>query len=172
MKGRVNWWGVGPVVVVVGVSVGKWGWRVAKMGWDRIDWGVVLSSALGNVMFVVGWVLGWMLADLDKHLISRVKVGGRMVEVLSQWPGAVRNVLTLAAMEILGLWVISSASSPLAGGLVFGLMVRLFSEFLTERDYKKWYWVFARDFDESEHKVFRIGLAMLLVIQLFMLVRG
>ena len=91
---------------------------------------------------------------------------------MASWQASVRNVLTLGCMELLGFWAISSSGSLLAWGLVFGLSIRLYSEFLAEADYKKWYVVFARQFSDNEHKVFKILLGGMLIAQLLMLVRG
>jgi len=157
-------------------DVWRWGWRVVPMGVVVVigvvtDWlgkGVGGVNALGYGLLTAGWIAGWKLVELNKYLD---KVGGAR-ELLVDWDKSVRNVLTVSAVGILGIWVVTSAGSPLASGLVFGLSVRLFAEYWQAADYKSWYWVIAREVTEVERKVFGGIWGAVLLLTWLILVRG
>ena len=58
-------------------------------------------------------------------------------------------MLTGLIVAVLGWWVVNSVGSMLAAGVVVGLGVRLFTEFLAGNK-KSWFWVFAREFSVGE----------------------
>ena len=160
---------------------------------------VVLATVLGargqglsSVWLMVGWVIGYALAEAD-HLFyvamcnpqelscQRIR---QKLEIRS-WKEAwelikatsgertrlpVHNILTGLVVTVLGLWIVSSVGSMLAAGVVVGLGVRLFTEFLTG-DKKKWFWVFAREFSVGEVGGVGGGWGVLLAISLIGLVR-
>lgn len=154
----------------------EWGWRVVPVGVIVVigvvtDWlgkGVRGVNWLGYALHTMGWVGGWMLVEANKYL---VKVGG-VKELLVDWDKAIRNVLTASAVGILGIWVATSSGSPLASGLVFGLSVRLYREFLRTPDYRSWFWVVAREVSEKESKVFSGIWGVVLVLVWLILIRG
>jgi len=141
------------------------GWKGQLQYWP----GVLLADGL----LVLGWIIGWMIADLDKYV---AKYGGKNLKEagksLEQWSAGVRNVLTIGVLMVAGFWVVSSTGNLLAIGLVLGLQVRLFSEMTGTKEYNKWYWVFARSFSEGENKVFLIVWAIMMIIQALFVVRG
>jgi hypothetical protein len=155
---------------------------------------ILLRALWVDISLLAGWLIGWILAEAD-HLMyatvcnpqeltcQRVKSEiekrdwKKMWKLLQETKSErtklpVRNVLTGFVITGLGLWVVTSSGSPLAAGVVFGFGVRLFSEILADADYKKWYWVFARDFGQSEHRGLLMAWAAGLIWQWLILLRG
>ncbi len=151
----------------------------------RQDW-------VGSALLTVGWLIGMALAEAD-HLFyvavcnpqeltcQRVRSEIEKKEWRNAWGILkstvaertrlpIHNVLTAVVVAVLGVWVVSSAGSVLASGVVVGLGVRLFTEFLAG-DKKNWFWIFAREFDIREIRVVGLVWALLLVISLVGLVR-
>lgn len=148
---------------------------------------------LGSAFLAVGWMIGYVLAEAD-HLfyiamcnpqeLTCQRVRHEVLET-KNWRGAwgilqstkgertklpVHNVLTAVIVAVLGIWVVSSAGSLLASGVVVGLGVRLFTEFLSG-DKNKWFWVFAREFSVEEIRAIGGVWGLLLVISLVGLMR-
>lgn len=155
----------GPLVLVAAVAVVK---EFARIGlWHIVgfQWQVLVIYGL----FLAGGALGFFLEDIDIFVKRyRIQISGteRMV---TQWTRAVRNVLTCAVLAVCGIWVVSSSTSPFSWGVVFALQLRLYSELLFDKDYMSWYWVFARGFTHSEHKVFMLVWGVVLVSQFLIL---
>ncbi len=145
-----------------------------------------------NLWLVAGGVVGGALAEAD-HLFYiavcnpqeltcqrvRQELGARnwrsAWDLLRRTAGErtklpIHNILTGLVVAVLGLWVVSSAGSLLASGVVVGLGVRLFTEFLSG-DKKNWFWVFAREFSVGEIRVIGGIWGLLLLISLIGLVR-
>ncbi len=151
----------------------------------RQDW-------VGSALLTVGWIIGMALAEAD-HLFyvavcnpqeltcQRVRSEIEKREWRNVWGILksttaertrlpVHNILTAMVVAVLGVWVVSSAGSMLASGVVVGLGVRLFTEFLAG-DKKNWFWVFAREFSIGEVRVVGGIWGLLLAISLVGLVR-
>lgn len=149
-------------------------------------------NILGEVLMVVGWVIGQMLANAD-HLFYATVCNPQELTCqrvrselkLKNWKNAwgllestkdertrlpIRNILTGTVMMGVGLWVISSSRSWLGWGVVLGLNTRLFAELVGEVNWKKWYWVFDREFHETEHRGLLIAWGIALGIQYLMMV--
>jgi len=178
-----------------------WAWRAIPIGavlaariLDQIKGGMEWGAVVVDLSLLTGWIIGWMLAEAD-HLMyatmcnpqemtcQRVrseidkKDWRRAWGLLQETRGErtklpIRNVLTGFVMTGLGLWIVTSSGSLLAAGVVFGFGVRLFSEILTDPDYQKWYWIFARNFEPSEHRGILIAWAAGLAWQWLVLLRG
>ncbi|KKU28753.1 MAG: hypothetical protein UX80_C0024G0024 [Candidatus Amesbacteria bacterium GW2011_GWA2_47_11b] len=139
---------IGQIVLMIGIA-----------GWTRSWW------------LAVGWIIGYALAEAD-HLFYvavcnpqeltcqrvRQELGARSWksawELLRRTAGErtrlpIHNVLTGLIVAVLGWWVVNSVGSMLAAGVVVGLGVRLFTEFLAGNK-KSWFWVFAREFSVGE----------------------
>jgi len=152
--------------------------------------GLVQISQL--FLLVLGWGMGWLLAEADHLFYTTVcnpqeltcqrvrkelwannfaKAWRMLLDTKDERQKLpVRNVLTLAIVAVLGIWIITSSESWLASGVVFGLGVRLFSEISREKNTGKWYWIFARAFSEAEHKLIVGGLGILLAVQFILLI--
>lgn len=148
---------------------------------------------IGNILMVVGWGIGYVLGELD-HLFyayacnpqelscQRVR---REIEkkdwknawgILKETAGErtrlpVHNVLTGLIVAVVGIWTITSSGSLLASGVVLGLGTRLLFTFWQEKDYAKWYWIFARQFTLREHNLIKWVWAALLLVSVIGLVR-
>ena len=83
-----------------------------------------------------------------------------------------RNMLTAFVLTGVGVWVITSSASLLAAGLCLGFSVRLFSEVISDADYNKWYWIFARKFNDTEHKGLMMAWGIILLWLWWIVVRG
>ena len=124
-----------------------------------------------NIWLVAGWIIGYALAEAD-HLFYvavcnpqelacqriRTKLETRnwrdawalMRETAGERTRLpIHNVLTGVIVAGLGIWVVSSGGSLLASGVVVGLGVRLFTDFLSGGK-KNWFWIFAREFSVGE----------------------
>ena len=158
---------------------------VAVRVWFKQDW-------LGSLWLVAGWVVGYVLAEAD-HLFYVAVCNPQELtcqrvrrEVQNKnWKNAwgilrstsgertrlpIHNILTGLVVAVLGLWVVSSVGSALASGVVVGLGVRLFTDFLSG-DKKNWFWVFAREFGKSEINIIGGIWGLLLLVSLVGLVR-
>lgn len=164
-RSLLGWgWQSVPLGVVVGVNLLRRLWPITNINWVNLA-----KVCLGAGMMVGGWIFGWMLPDL----VVRPEVTKRLPVDLGAGMGkAMWNVLTLGAVLVAGLWVISSGESPIASGLVTGLGLRLYSGMLSESDYQKWYWVFAKGFSVHEHKILMVIYGIMLVVQFVFLLRG
>ncbi|MBI2008326.1 hypothetical protein HYS82_01585 [Candidatus Amesbacteria bacterium] len=147
----------------------------------------------GNVWLTVGWVIGYLLTEIDDlfyvyicnprdEVCQRVKTHiaaadwRRAREVLVATRGErqnlpVHNILTGLVVAAVGVWVISSLGSLVAAGAVLGLTTRLFVGALGEKNFEKWYWMFAREFRVVEHKVILGVWGVLLALQIVGLIR-
>jgi len=141
-----------------------------------------------NLQLVIGWVIGWALADIDhvfyavtcdpkEETCQRVK---REID-LRRWKGAwkilemtaservkmpIRNMVTLTIIGVMGLWIATSTASITAAGLVFGLGVRLTIEmWQLKRKYQDWYWLFKREFVWVEHRIISLIITGMIVYQ-------
>lgn len=165
-------------------------WQVVPIGLmifirlirDIIGRGGMGNKWIGELLLAAGWVLGNLLTELDHVFYATVCNPQELTcqrikkEVEAKnWRNAwgllqstksertklpIRNMLTVAVILGLGIWVISSNANYLAMGVVLGLTFKLFSEVWGQKDelqWKKWYWLFARDFSETEHRGFVIA---------------
>ena len=175
-------------VVRIGREIGVVGLVVAARLVFKQDW-------VGSALLALGWILGNLLAELDhvsyvivcnpqeltcqrvRHEILETKNWRNAWGILQSTKGErtrlpIRNILTALIVAVLGMWVVSSVGSMLASGVVVGLGVRLFTEFLSSaEDKKNWFWVFAREFSIGEVRVIGGVWGLLLVISLVGLVR-
>jgi hypothetical protein len=149
---------------------------------------------IGSALVVSGWIIGNLLAEAD-HLFyvavcspqelscQRVrfevqkKNWGNAWGVLKETAGErirlpVHNVLTGLVVALLGMWLVTSSVNLLAAGVVVGLGVRLYFEFVSDANFGKWYWLFGREFGVSENKVLKFIWGGLLLLQIGFLVRG
>lgn len=147
-----------------------------------------------DLLLLVGWVLGWWLAEADHIfyvlLCAPHEVTGQRVkrELLNKnWSRAwgilketkdervklpIRNVLTGFVMTGVGLWIASSSASLIAAGMCVSLACKLYSEILSDKDYKDWYWPFAREFSKTEHQGLLTAWGVMLVWEWMILLRG
>jgi len=175
-----------PMLALVAIKAA----RLAGMkGLSSLSWGFWWM----NIQLVIGWVIGWALADIDQIFYAmtcdpkgescqRVK---REID-LRRWKGAwkileitageqeklpIRNMVTLLIVGIMGIWVATSSISIIASGLVFGLGVRLIIEMWQTKKYQKWYWLFKREFALMEHKIIRLIVTGMIVYQAIGIIR-
>ena len=182
-------------------SLAVWMWRLVPIAGligvrlvKHIAADFLPVNLLADGWLLVGWILGWLLADSDHwfyalvcnpHELSCQRVKGELgkKDLKNAWAILVetahertqlpiRNVLTAFVMTGVGVWLTMSYGSLIAVGLCLGFAVRLFSEVLAEPDYQKWYWVFSRKFAASEHKGLMIGWGIVLIWQWLVLARG
>jgi hypothetical protein len=162
------------LIVLAGIS--QWRW------WEEI-------------FLVLGWMIGWLLTEIDDYFYVYVSNPQELTsqrakqylaakdfkglwnllqatrgERTSRMP--VRNALTLLVMTFVGIWIVTSNGSPLGSGVVLGLGTRLWSEFLTEKDKDKWFWIFSRVFTHGEQMWITVGTGLALIWQILMTVRG
>ena len=129
---------------------------------------------MSNVWLVLGWVIGYLLTEIDDlfyayicnpedEVCQRVKTHiaaadwRRARELLVTTRGErqnlpIHNILTGLVVAAMGVWVVSSSGSLIASGAVLGLTTRLWIGALTEKNFQKWYWMFAREFSKQEHR--------------------
>ena len=181
-------WIAGPLLFVLLVRMVR---EYATRLNPAFNWPPVL---LGNAFLAIGWGLGYFLAEAD-HVFYATMCDPqdetcRLVKeewerknwrnawgILERTKGErkrlpIRNMLTIFILLGVGIWVVSSSGSMLASGMVMGLLVRLFSEAVRDAEYKKWYWVFARDFTPMEHRGFLTAWGLVLLFSLVLLMRG
>ena len=169
-------------IILVGRIIGQY---------NSVDW---LSIVVDKLFFVVGWGIGYLLAEADDMFYATVcspqeltcqRVKSEMTQrnwknawgILKSTKGErtklpIKNMLTAYVIAIVGVWVATSSRSVLAGGIVLSLGVRLFIDAIKERDFTKWYWVFARPFSMKEHRILMGVWGLLLAVQFFVLLRG
>jgi hypothetical protein len=152
----------------------------------REDW-------MGNLLLVLGWILGYALVEAD-HLfyvavcnpqeLTCQRIRHEMAQ--KNWRNAwgllqetadqrnrlpVHNILTAFILTVMGIWLVTSGGNLLAVGIVTGLAIRLFSEFVADPNYPRWYWLFSRDFNPGENKLMKYLWGSLLLLELLFLVR-
>ncbi len=122
---------------------------------------------MGLIMLVAGWVIGYLLVKLERKLAVG-KLKQYLGEVLANCERSpVRNVLTGVVIAVLAVWMVKSSGNMLGIGVVTGIAVRLYADMLNDRNQKRWYWIFAREFSGKEQKIIKIvwgvivGLALL-----------
>ena len=148
-------------------------------GWAGLNY-------VGNIWLAVGWGMGYWLADID-HLfyalvcnpqeLSCMRVRNELAN--HRWRSAwqmlkssagertrmpVRNVLTGLIVAVMAVWVVTSSGSTIASGVAVGLSVRLLLEFWQASDWKKWYWLFAREFSSKENTLVKWVWTLLVVV--------
>lgn len=179
----VMMWRILPIALLVGVRLfSHW-----KSGYLANVWGA-------EVGLTIGYVLGWLLVGADHFFYASVsnpheltsqlikkelqnKNWKRALAILRETGGEkvklpIRNILSAFVMTGVGLWMSGSGGNLLAIGTCLGLTVRLYSEIIMDKEYQKWYWVFARPFNESEHKGLLMAWGLVLMWQWSMLARG
>ena len=156
--------------------------RIKKLTW-------VLG--LANLWLLVGWVIGYWLTEIDdifyvyisdpmdgtgQKVKALLRVGDlrRARELLVMTRSErqklpVHNTLTGLVVAVLGIWVITSSGSILASGVALGLTTRLFIGLLLEKDFNKWYWVFAKKFTDKENRIVLMVWGFLLALQVLFL---
>jgi len=175
-----------PILALVAIKAAR---LVGMGGLNSLSWNFWWM----NLQLVVGWVIGWALADIDHvfyaltcdpkgETCQRVK---REID-LRRWKGAwkileftahereklpVRNIATLLIVGIIGIWIATSSASVIASGLVFGLGVRLVIEMWQTKDYRKWYWLFKREFLWVEHRIISLIITGMIVYQAIGVIR-
>lgn len=146
----------------------------------------------GNIFLVVGWGVGYLLAEAD-HLfyvamcnpqeLSCQRVRREILEnrdwrnawgILQETRGErtrlpIHNIVTGVIVAGLGMWAGSSGVNLLGMGVVSGLALRLVIDFWQEKDKQKWMWVFAREFSKGEINIIGGVWTGLVVVQLAML---
>ncbi|OGC92449.1 hypothetical protein A3D85_00735 [Candidatus Amesbacteria bacterium RIFCSPHIGHO2_02_FULL_47_9] len=174
--------------------VGIVGWRLVReivklKEWD--EWRNVAWA--GNGLLLLGWVIGYFLPDIDDLFYVYIsdpgdKIGNQAKTLLAggdvrrAWDLLVatrgerknlpvHNILTGLAVAVAGVWVVSSSGSPLAMGAVLGVTTRMFIGAVIEKNYMRWYWIFAREFSRREHQVVMAVWGVLLGVQIIGLVR-
>lgn len=176
-------WRVLPILVIV----------VARAAREIVVGGIKYWRWGDDILLVLGWVVGWLLANIDEglYVISNPhEVTSQRVKSMFEakdYKGAlallaatraertktpVRNALTLMLVMVIGVWIVTSNGRPFGSGVVLGLGVRLLSEFMAESDKKKWFWIFARDFSHSEQRWIMLGSIGALIWQVLMTIRG
>lgn len=176
-------WKTVPIGLIFAVRVwGQWQDKMFSKLW------------FGDILLILGWIIGWMVAEAD-HLFYaamcnpqeltcqrvRSEIGKRDLKkawvMLEETKGErsklpVRNLLTVFVMLGVGLWAVSSSGSPIAAGMVLGFSIKLYSEFLRDRNWDKWYWVFARKFSPAEHRVVKTVWGILLAVMWWWMVKN
>jgi len=171
-----------PLVTIIGARTMR---ELGTGGLGAVMW-------LWDLLLVAGWFIGYIILAEADHIFyalmcnpheltcSRVraevdkknwKLAWRMLQETKPERNRlpIRNMLSVIVLAGLGLWVVSSSGSGLAVGAVLGLGVRLFKEALVEPDYKRWYWIFAREFSPQEHRGLMLAWGAALGLQLIML---
>ncbi len=166
---------------------------VVRLVREYVAVGIGGINYVGNAFLAVGWILGYLLGEAD-HLFYALVCNPqelscmRVKEELTnqRWHSAwvmlkstssertrlpIHNILTTAVVALMGIWMVTSSGNLLASGLVVGLSVRLVWELWQASDWSKWYWIFAREFSVSEHKIIRGVLTALVVFQCLGLLR-
>lgn len=146
------------------------------------------QDIVSNIWLVGGWIIGYILAGAD-HLLYAVVCNPQELTcqkikqhiARSAWHEAwkvlketehertrlpISNMLTGLIVAVLGVWVVTSSGSLLASGVVVGLEIKLYTDFILDSDKKKWYWMFAK-----EVEILGMIWGLLLLIQLISLVR-
>lgn len=151
------------------------------------------ATWLTNLWLAVGWSLGYWLTDVDdlfyvyvcnpkEMTCQRVREEAgrknwrRAWEILvdsrpERQKLPVHNVLTGLVVALAGVWLTTSNGNMIANGAILGLSSRLLLGLMLEKDYNRWYWVFARDFSREENRLIKLVWGVMVVIQIWMLVR-
>lgn len=159
-------YGVGALVSLVWLLT-----AILKLGINR--WQLLWPEpVISVVLILIGLQIGWLILEVDKLLGSFFKGNTQATEFLLQWKVGMQNVVTMAVLAVLGFWLISSSNSVLAWGVVIGVQARLLIEFLATNQYKKWYELIGRSFDDRENMGVKVGFGLLFLIQLLFLIRG
>lgn len=154
---------------------------------------VINRQIISDLLLIVGLIIGFAMAELDHWLyalmcnpqeVACLRVRGEIQafrlknawEMLQQTKAErtklpVRNALTGLIVAGLGVWLVTSSGSLLAAGIVFGLNIKLLTDFLTDPDYNKWYWLVARPITPLENRFVKWAWAGLTVIQLMGIIR-
>ncbi len=155
---------------------------------------VTKQDWLGSALLVAGWVIGYLLAEVDqifyvamcnpqelscqrvRHEIWENKNWKLGWQLLQETAGErtrlpVHNVLTGLLVAGVGVWAAGSGVNLLGVGVGVGLSLRLFSELAVDPGWPKWYWLFAREFSLQEHRVVMGVWGLLLVMALVGLAR-
>lgn len=170
------------VAGVVGVRI------IGRMGQIGL-----IGQILGSAWLVIGWVIGYLLTEIDDLFYAyicnpedgtcqRVKTHiqaadwRRARDLLVATRGErqnlpIHNILTGLVVAAVGVWVVTSSGSLIASGAVLGLTARLFIGALVEKNYQKWYWMFAKQFSATEHKTVMVVWGLLLGLQVIGLIR-
>jgi hypothetical protein len=176
-------WGAVPIIALFAARV-----------YHHVNEGIFSRIWLDDILLVFGWAAGWFLADADhlfyalvsnphemtsQRILQEIKNRNwkKILEIINDTKSErtqlpIRNVLTAFVMMGVGLWVISSSASLLAAGLCLGFSVRLFSEILADKNFKNWYWLFAREFSQTEHWGVILAWGAVLIWQFWILIRG
>lgn len=153
--------------------------------WVRQDW-------VGNLVLMTGWVIGYALSEVDQLFYvamcnpqeltcQRIRSEVSHHNFKNAWGLLnetrfernrlpIHNVLTGVVVAVMGVWIVGSAGSLLASGVVVGLGTKLFVEFLFG-DKKNWFWIFTREFSIGEIRVIGGIWGLLVLISLIGLVR-
>lgn len=155
---------------------------------------VIRQDWISNLLLVLGWGVGYILAGADHWLYVAVcnpqeLSCQRIRHEINQknWRNAwgllqsttaertnlpVHNILTAFVVATLGIWMVTSSGSPVAVGIVLGLQIKLLSEFMMDGNANRWFWMFSREFSAKEHQIAKVVWSILLLIQLVVIVRG
>jgi hypothetical protein len=142
---------------------------VVKLGASML-FGVNLNW-IGMGLLVAGWGVGYILPGIEKYFGT-----GRLKEwvgqaVVDRYRSPIKNVLTGGLVAVLALWMLASSGSSLGVGVVTGLTVRLFVDYLNEKNRKVWYWIFVREFSGKEMDNVKILWGALVAVILIGLVK-
>lgn len=139
----------------------------------RVTLGFVRSGSLPWITWLLlagGWGIGYFLVELEGKLAVG-KLKQYLGEVLTDRERSpFRNVLTGVIVAVLAVWMVNSSGNLLGIGVVTGIAVRLYADMLNDRNQKRWYWIFAREFNDKEQKVVKIVWGIILALALLGLV--
>lgn len=148
---------------------------------------VIVRRSLGDIWLGVGWILGYFASELDQifyatvcnpHELSCQRVQSEIAK--RDWKNAwrmlqdsksersklpIHNIVTGLVLGVLGVWLVTSSLSLLASGLVIALGIKLFLDFVLDKNQIDWYWLLSKPLRLKE-----IWVAII-VLQLFLLVR-
>ncbi len=154
---------------------------------------VINQDWIGNLLLVFGWIIGYALVEADHWFYVVVcnpqeltcqRIRSEVAQ--KNWRNAwgllqetaasrnrlpIHNILTAFIVTVMAIWLVSSQGNLLAAGVVTGLAIRLFTEFLSDTNYSRWYWLFSREFNPLENKVIKYVWGALLLVNLLFLVR-
>jgi hypothetical protein len=133
MKEEDKFWMFAPILSIVAI-------KLVKL---LIPTGTIGLIPMGQLFLMVfGWGIGWLLAEVDHLFYTTVcnpqeltcqrvrkeiwannftKAWRMLLDTKDERQKLpVRNILTLAIVAVLGIWIITSSESWLACGVVFG----------------------------------------------------
>ena len=176
-----------PMLAIVAVRTVRW---AAVRGINNLDFRLWWT----DLLLVLGWILGWMLAEVDQVFYAltcdpaeatcqRVKREMTLKRWKSAWKileetqrerreRPVRNMLTVGVLLVMGIWMATSSASFVGMGMVLGLTGRLYIEAWEGKNYSGWYWVFKREFTSGEHRIFMTIWGVLLFFLTVIIVKG